>query len=75
MARPRKLGLDEQIEKLQKEYIQARKKCDELAKEIDRLANLRQEALKNELFKAIEKSGKSYEEVLAFINSTASENG
>lgn len=67
MARPRKLTIDEQIGKHQEEYVKCRQRCEELAKEIDRLSRLRAEEKAKKLLKAIEKSGKSYEEVMAFL--------
>lgn len=68
MARPRKLTLDEQLKNTQEEYIQTRKRCDELAKEIERLSKLKREEMTNQLLDAMAKSEKSFDEILAFIN-------
>ena len=73
MARPRKMTLEDQIGKYQEEYVKCRKRCEELAKEIDRLSRLRDEEKAKELIKAIEKSGKSYEEVMAFLTERSEE--
>lgn len=73
MARPRKMTLDDQIRKYQEEYVKYRKRCEELAKEIDRLSRLRDEEKAKELIRAIEKSGKSYEEVMAFLTKSSEE--
>ena len=67
MARPRKMTIDEQIRKNQEDYVKCRQRCEELAKEIDRLSRLREEEKAKELLKAIEKSRKSYDEVMAFL--------
>ena len=73
MARPRKMTLDDQIKKHQEEYVKCRKQCEELAKEIDRLSRLRDEEKAKELIRATEKSGKSYEEVMAFLTEGSEE--
>lgn len=68
MARPRKQTIDEQLKKAQADYIEARKRCDELAKEITRLSQLKKEEMTKQLLDAMTNSNKSFEEVLAFIN-------
>ena len=67
MARPKKLTIDEQLKKAQDEYIKTRKRCDELASEIERLSKLQKEAMVKQLVDAISTSNKSFEEIMAFI--------
>ena len=71
MARPKKLTIDEQLKAAQEEYIESRTRCDELAKEIERLSKLRQEEMTKNLIEAMAKYKKSYEEVMAFIQGIA----
>lgn len=72
MARPKKLTLDEQLKWAQDEHIKTRKRCDELAAEIERLSKLQSEALAKQLLDAISTSNKSYEEIMAFITEGSS---
>lgn len=68
MARPKKKSLEEQLCYKQEEYISARKHCDELAKEIEKLSCLVKEEKMKALMSALERSVKSYEDVMAFIS-------
>ena len=49
MPRIKKHTIDELLKTAQDKYLKARKRCDELAKEIDRLSNLRQEEIVRKL--------------------------
>ena len=67
MAR-RSISIDEKIEK-QKEVVFALKdKYDAAVAGLDKLLQKRKELQKKELMTAIENSGKSYEEIIAFLN-------
>lgn len=74
MAR-RSISIDEKIEK-QKEVVFALKdKYDAAVAELDKLLQKRKELQKKELMSAIENSGKSYEEIIAFLNEIPDEEG
>lgn len=74
MAR-RSISIDEKIEK-QKEVVFALKdKYDAAVAELDKLLQKRKELQKKELMSAIENSGKSYEEIIAFLNEMPDEEG
>ena len=74
MAR-RSISIDEKIEK-QKEVVFALKdKYDAAVAELDKLQQKRKELQKKELMTAIENSGKSYEEIIAFLNEIPDEEG
>ena len=74
MAR-RSISIDEKIEK-QKEVVFALKdKYDAAVAELDKLLQKRKEIQKKELMSAIENSGKSYEEIIAFLNEMPDEEG
>ena len=67
MARPRKLSTEKEIEKLQQEMMQLKKRYDEKAEKLKEL-NVRQETeRKDNLMKAISKSSLTYEDVMDFI--------
>lgn len=71
MARVRKNskdGLDEKIEKAEADVIATRKKHDDATANLKQLLNKRDAIRKEELIAAVGKSGRSYEEILAFLN-------
>ncbi len=70
MAR-RAISLDEKIENAQQKVIKAKEKYDATVEELKKLMDKRDALKKEELIDAITKSNKSYDEVLAFINSDA----
>ncbi|WP_230397661.1 hypothetical protein [Novisyntrophococcus fermenticellae] len=71
MARVRKNSkdaLDEKIEKADADVIATKKKHDDATANLKQLLNKRDAIRKEELIAAVEKSGRSYEEILAFLN-------
>ena len=67
MARPRKLSTEKEIEKLQQEMIQLKKRYDDKAEKLKGL-NARLEAERKEnLMMAISKSSLTYEDAMDFI--------
>ena len=67
MARPRKLSTEKEIEKLQQEMIQLKKRYDDKAEKLKEL-NVKLEAERKEnLMKAMSKSSLTYEDVMDFI--------
>jgi multidrug resistance efflux pump len=66
MAR-RKLTIEEKISRQETEVAKAKKKYDSAVEELNRLVTLKKEQESKELFTAIEKSGKSFEEVMEFL--------
>ena len=78
MARGRKAGatvatLDQQIEKAQERVIKTRQAYDAATDALQKLLDKRDAKRKDELWDAILKSEKSYEEILGFISADASE--
>ena len=59
--------LDQKIEKLKERVDKAQAEYDALAKELKELMDKRKTIQANENLKALEKSGKSIEEVLEYI--------
>ncbi len=71
MARTRKtISIDEKIEKAKETFERAKTKYDIAAKELEELQEKKRAIQRNELIKAVEKSGKSYVEVIAFLESS-----
>ena len=78
MARGRKAGataatLDQQIEKAQEKVIKTRQAYDAATDALQKLLDKRDAKRKDELWAAILKSEKSYEEILGFISADASD--
>ena len=70
MARTRKTSkeaLEEKIEKAEKDVITAKKKYDEATANLKQLLDKRDALRKEELIAAVTKSSRSYEEILAFL--------
>jgi hypothetical protein len=63
------VSIDEKIEKAQLNFEKAKVKYDAAAKELQDLMVKKEAIRKDELIKAIARSGKSYDEILAFIES------
>lgn len=69
MARPRKdISLDEMIAKQEEAVTKAREKYDTEVKKLKDLYAKRDEQKKKALLEAVGKSGKSYEEIMAFLS-------
>jgi len=76
MAKTRTIGmaaLEEKIEKAQTDVTKAKKKYDDAISTLKRLMDKRDALRKDELMAAITKSDRSYDEILAFIKATNSE--
>ena len=78
MARGRKAGatavtLDQQIEKAQGKVVKTRQAYDIATDALQKLLDKRDAKRKDELWDAILKSEKSYEEILGFIRANSSE--
>ncbi len=73
MARGRKPGitisLEQQIEKAQEKVVKAKAAYDTAVDALQKLLDKRDAQRKDDLWKAIIKSQKSYEEILAFVTS------
>ena len=72
MARKR-ITIDEKIERQKEVVFRLKDKYDAALAELDRLQQKRIELQSKELMKAIEKSGRSYEEILAFLSNSEEE--
>ena len=72
MARPKRTetmeNLEQQIEKAQGKVFRTKRAHETAVDELQKLLDKRDAMRKDELWKAIVKSGKSYDEILAFIN-------
>ena len=71
MARTRKTSreaLDEKIEKAEADVIAAKKRYDHATAVLKELLDKRDAIRKNEILSAIVKSGRSYEEIMNFLN-------
>ncbi len=78
MARGRKAGttvatIDQQIEKAQEKVIKTKQAYDAATDALQKLLDKRDAKRKDELWSAILKSEKSYEEILGFISADAAE--
>ena len=71
MARPRKnnLSIDEEIVKQEELVAKAKAKYDADVKKLKDLYAKKDEVKKKELLEAVEKSSKSYEEIMRFLKS------
>lgn len=70
MARPRKtISIEEKIAKAKENFEKAKTRYD-AAKELEDLQAKQRAIHRNELIQAVEKSGKSYAEIMAFLEST-----
>ena len=68
MARGRRnISIDEKIEQKKKEVLQAKEKYDIVLAELNALQKKKNELRNKELLKAVEKSNRSMEEILAFL--------
>lgn len=71
MARPRKtISIEEKIAKAKENFEKAKIRYDAAAKELEDLQAKQRAIHRNELIQAVEKSGKSYAEIMAFLEST-----
>ena len=71
MARTRKtISIDEKIAQAKENFEKAKAKYDNAAKELEDLQEKQRSIQRNELIKAVEKSGKTYAEIMAFLEST-----
>ena len=78
MARVRKAGttvatIDQQIEKAQEKVIKTKQAYDAATDALQKLLDKRDAKRKDELWSAILKSGKSYDEILGFISAETTE--
>lgn len=78
MARGRKAGttvatIDQQIEKAQEKVIKTKQAYDAATDALQKLLDKRDARRKDELWSAMLKSEKSYEEILGFISADAAE--
>lgn len=60
--------LDQKVEKVKEKVDKAQAEYNAVAKELKELMDKRDKIQANEIIKAIAKSGKSYEEVIEYIN-------
>ena len=60
--------LDQKIKKVKEKVDKAQAEYNAVAKELKELMDKRDKIQANEIIKAIAKSGKSYEEVIEYIN-------
>ena len=71
MARTRKTSreaLEEKIEKAEADVIAAKKKYDQATANLKELLDKRDAIRKEEILSAVVKSGRSYEEIMSFLN-------
>lgn len=73
MARPRKnnITIDEEIIKQEEQVSKSKAKYDEDVKKLKDLYAKKDEMKKKELLAAVEKSSKTYEEILRFLQGEA----
>lgn len=70
MARPRKdISIEEQIIKQEEAVTKAKEKYDSEVAKLKDLHVKRDEARKKELLKAVENSGRTYDEIMDYIRS------
>ena len=69
MRMKKTVSIDEKIEKAQTNFEKAKMKYDDAAKDLQDLMAKKEAIRKDELIKAISRSGKSYDEILSFIES------
>ena len=71
MARTRNtISIDEKIVIAKENFEKAKVKYDAAVKELEELQEKQRAIQRNEMIKAIEKSGKSYTEIMAFLESS-----
>jgi len=71
MARTRKtISIDEKIANAKENFEKAKTRYDTAAKELEELQAKQRAIHRNELIQAVEKSGKSYAEIMAFLESS-----
>ncbi len=71
MARTTKtISIDEKIAKAKANFAKAKLRYDATAKVLEDFQAKQRSIQRNELIKAVEKSGKTYAEILAFLVST-----
>ncbi len=71
-GRPRKVtSITEEIAKQEELVAKAKAKYDAESKKLKALLAKQEEQKKKELFTAVEKSGKSYDEIFKFLNGEA----
>lgn len=71
MARMRKtISIEEKIDQAKRNFEKAKAGYDAAAKELEDLQAKQRSIQRNELIKAVEKSGKTYAEILAFLERT-----
>ena len=69
MARTRnRITIDDRIEKQKVVVLKAKNRYDSAVEELNKLMTRRDELQSKELIKAISKSDKSYDDILAYIN-------
>ena len=71
MARARR-SLDERIEEQKQVVSKAREHHEAEANKLEQMMNKRDELQKKELMKAVEDSGRSFEEIMQFLQGDAS---
>lgn len=67
MAR-RSISIDEKIQRAEAEVVKYKEKYEEALTELKKLVDKKKELQSAELLNAIEKSKRSYEEILVFLN-------
>lgn len=72
MAR-RTISIDERIESAEHEVLKSKKKYDEAVAHLKILVERKRALQSAELMSAIERSGRTYEEILAFLNTKREE--
>ena len=69
MARTRnRITIDDRIEKQKEVVLKAKNRYDSAVEELNKLMTRRDELRSKELMKAISKSDRSYDDILAYIN-------
>lgn len=69
MARTKSIdSIEQKIEKTKNDIDRAKIKYDAVVGELERLMNMREALRKEQLINAITNSGKSYEEIMAFLD-------
>ena len=70
MTRTRKtISIEDKIAKAKESFEKAKSRYDAAAKELEDLQAKQRAIHRNELIQAVEKSGKSYAEIMAFLES------
>lgn len=69
MARTKnRIAIDDRIEKQKEVVLKAKNRYDSAVEELNKLMTRRDELRSKELIKAISKSDRSYDDILAYIN-------